>query len=128
MQGQSQLSVQIASLTADATNLSQLVSAIQTVSTATQTQLDTLLASPPWSIIPEGTYATQAEFDGLQASLNTQFATKAAALDAQFQAFEQQVNAEVQLANDAVSQLSQTTTSQHNSQQQAIDALNAQVQ
>lgn len=127
-QGQAQLSAQIDSLVTNTTSLSQTVTAIQTTSTATQTQLDTLLANPPWSIIPDGTYATQAEFDSLQTSLNTQFAAKAAALDAQFQTFQQQVNTEIQQVNANVSQLSQTTTTQNTSQQQAIDALNAQVQ
>ncbi len=127
-EGQAQLSSQLDGLVTNTTNLSQTVTAIQTTSTATQTQLDTLLASPPWSIIPAGTYATQAEFDSLQTSLNTQFAAKAAALDAQFQSFQQSINAAIQQVNATVSGLSQTTASQNTSQQQAIDALNAQLQ
>ncbi len=127
-EGQAQLSTQIASLTNNAANLSTIVSAIQAASTTTQTQLDTLLANPPWSIVPEGTYATQAAFDALEASLDAQFAAKAAALDSQFQIFQQQVDAELQQVNTTVTELSQTVTTQNTTQQQAIDALNAQVQ
>ncbi len=125
---QAQLSAQIANLAANTTDLTQTLGTIQTASAATQTQLDTLLASPPWSIIPEGTYVTQAAFDSLQTSLNSQFVAKAVALDAQFQAFEQQIDAELQQVNATVSQLGQTTATQNTNQQQTIDTLNAQVQ
>lgn len=125
---QSQLTAQVASLATNAANVSQTLATIQTTSTATQTQLDTLLANPPWSIIPAGTYVTQAEFSALEASLNAQFAQKAAALDAQYQAFQQQVNTQVQQINTTVTQVGQTATTQNNQQQQTIDSLNAQVQ
>lgn len=109
---QAQLTTQVSSLTNNAASLSQTVASLQTTSTSTQAQLDTLLANPPWSIIPEGTYVTQAQFDTLQSSIDAQFATKSATLDQQFQAFQQTVNAEVSQLNTTVTNLQTTVTNQ----------------
>lgn len=127
---QTQLSTRVDDLAANVATLSQTVSTIQTASTATQAQLNTLLANPPWAI-PTGTYVTQSEFDTLSASINNQFAAKSAALDAQFAAYQTQLNASVSQLSNQVQTLTTTTTNAANAQTQQqtqINTLNAQVQ
>lgn len=127
---QSQLVTQVNNLASNVTTLSQTVSSIGTASAATQTQLDMLLASPPWAI-PAGTYVTQSEFDTLSAQINTQFAAKSAQLDAQFQAYQTQLNATVSQLSSQVQATAATTaaTAATQTQQQTqINTLNSQVQ
>jgi len=129
-QQQTQLATRVDNLAANVTSLSQTITTIQTASSATQTQLNTILADPPWAI-PAGTYVTQSEFDTLASQINTQFAAKSAALDAQFQTYQTQLNATVSQLSSQVQTLTTTTTNTANAQtqQQAqINTLNSQVQ
>ncbi len=129
-QQQTQLVTQVDNLAANVTTLSQTVSTIQTASAATQAQLDTLLASPPWSI-PDGTFVTQSEFDTLSNQIDSQFAAKSAALDAQFQAYQTQLNATVSQLSSQVQSLTATATNTattQTQQQTQINALSSQIQ
>ena len=129
-QQQTQLAGQISSLTANVTTLSQAVAAVQTAGAATQTQLTTLLANPPWAI-PAGTYVTQSQFDTLSNQIDAQFAAKSAALDAQLQTYQQTLNASVTQLNNQVQSLSTTTTSTataQTQQQTQINTLSSQIQ
>jgi chromosome segregation ATPase len=129
-QQQTQLAAQVDNLAANVTSLSQTASTIQTASSATQAQLDTLLANPPWAI-PEGTFVTQSELDALAAQIDAQFAAKSAALDAQFQAYQTQLNATVSQLNGQIQTLTTTTTNTANAQaqqQSQVDTLNSQIQ
>jgi hypothetical protein len=129
-QQQTQLVTQVNNLSGSVANLIQTVGTIQTASTATQAQLNTLLANPPWAI-PAGTYVTQSQFDTLAAQINTQFAAKSAALDAQFQTYQTQLNATVSQLNNQVQTITTTTTntaSAQTQQQAQINTLNTQVQ
>ncbi len=135
------MDAQLTNLAANGSNLNQTVNAVQASSTSTQTQLTTLLASAPWAI-PSGTYVTQNDFNSLSAQLNTQFAQKAAQLDAQFQAYQETLNATVNQLTTQVNSLSSTVsntqnqitsltttvTNNKNSQQSQIDSLNSQLQ
>jgi len=117
----SQFTSQLGSLTATATTLSQVVTSIEQASSATQSELDTLIANPPWSIIPEGTYVTASQFDTLKTEIDSQFAQKSAELDQEFQAYQQLLHAEVQ-------QLGQTTSSQNTTLQQEVNELRQQLE
>ena len=126
----SQLASQVSTLTTNATNLSQTVTTIQNASATTQTQLNTLLANPPWAIAA-GTYVTQSEFDSLSAAINTQFAQKSAALDAQFQSYQQTLNTSVSQINSQVQSLSATTAATAASQtqlSQTVGSLTSRIQ
>ena len=128
--GQTQLSSQLTSLAASTTNLSTAVGSVQTANTATQTQLNTLLANPPWALAT-GAYITQDQLNSLSATLTTQFAQKSAQLDAQFQTYQTQLNTTVSQLNSQVQSLSTNTTNTANSQanqQTQINTLNSQVQ
>jgi DNA repair exonuclease SbcCD ATPase subunit len=129
-QQQAQLTSQVNGLAAATTTLSQAVSSVQTVSTATQTQLTTLLANPPWALATNA-YVTQDQLNSLSAQLNTQFAQKSAQLDQQFQAYQAQLNTSVSQLNSQVQSLSTTTTNTaatQTKQQTQINSLNSQVQ
>jgi chromosome segregation ATPase len=145
---QATLNTQLASLANNLTSLDQTISAVQTSANSTQSQLNTLLANPPWAI-PDGTYVTQDDFNTLSAQLDTQFAQKAAQLDAQFQAYQQTLNTSISqlttqinnlsttVTNTATAQtslqtqvngLNTTLTNSQTSQQSQITTLNSQVQ
>jgi len=129
-QQQAQLTSQVADLAATTTTLSQTVSNVQTASTATEAQLTTLLANPPWALATNA-YVTQDQLNSLSTQLNTQFAQKSAQLDQQFQAYQAQLNTSVSQLNTQVQSLSTTTanTAATQTQQQAqINSLNSQVQ
>ncbi|MGC1176996.1 MAG: hypothetical protein WA843_02900 [Candidatus Saccharimonadales bacterium] len=129
-QQQMQLTGQITSLANNVTTLSQTLTSVQAAGTATQTQLDTLLANPPWAI-PSGTYVTQSQFDTLSAQINAQFAAKSAALDAQFQTYQQTLNASVSQLNSQVQSLGTATTNtaaSQTQQQTQINTLSSQIQ
>ena len=121
---QTQLASQLSGLAASTTTLGQTLTSVQNTSSATQAQLNTLLANPPWAI-PAGTYVTQSEFDTLSAQINAQFTAKSAALDAQFQAYQQTLNASVSQVNSQVQSLSATTTSTAASQTQLTQTVNS---
>ena len=129
-QQQTQLAGQISSLAANTATLSQVLTTVQASNTATQSQLNTLLANPPWAI-PAGTYVTQSQFDTLSTQINTQFAAKSAALDAQLQTYQQTLNASVSQLNAQVQSLSTTTTNTataQTQQQTQINSLSSQIQ
>ena len=113
-QAQAATQSQVNSLKTDVSGLKDSLSAITTAQTTANTQINQLLAaSVNWSSLPASLQFNQTQFQQYENQLASDFAAKAAALQAQFETYKTQLDGSIQtLRGDVNSQIQELKAAQ----------------
>ncbi|MFY9484576.1 MAG: hypothetical protein WAP74_03065 [Patescibacteria group bacterium] len=121
-QAQIQTAAEVATIKSDVSTVKQSVADIKAAQIAADVKVNDLLAaSVDWSTLAASVKVDINALNQLQTNLNADFAAKSAALDAQFQTYQQHVN-------DDINRLSTETDAQILRLRQEADALKTQIQ